>query len=186
MPEFSSTTEIDGTEPAVHEEFKIEESEEELNCLSFGKKCTGFSEAYLLIQKKQLEKNKLLKEIARLGHEQDKTLAFFGSEVFDLEKLLQDIGQKEVAKEHLLELKGLEIILKRMWAALHERDVDVLDMSGKLVNDEMLKSVQVLKYINEPGVSEPIIKETKTPVIYREGRLIQMGLVIITVGENEN
>lgn len=186
MKESSSISDIHFANSTTYEEFRIKEEEEVLSCLAPGRKCSGISEVYLLIQKNYKEKEKLRKESAKLEHQQDKTLAALASEIFDLGRFWSRLQQKIVEQECLEELKGLEIILKRMWSVLDERQVEILDLTGMPVSDELLKTVEVLKYVREPGTVAPIIKETKMPVIRCKGRLIQTGEVIATVGDNED
>jgi len=180
----SSITDVCFADSTTYEEFRIDEEEEELNCLAPGKKCSGVSEVYLLIQKNHKEKERLRKEIARLEHQQDRTLAALASEIFDLDRFWKRLQLNVVTPESLDELRGLEIVIKRMWSVLEERDVEVEDLNGAPVSDELLKTVEVLKHLREPGILDPIVRETKMPVIRRAGRLIQTGEVITAVGDD--
>jgi hypothetical protein len=168
------------------EEFRIDEEEKELKCLLRGRNCSGFSEAYLLIQKNHKEKRILLKEIDQLEHQQDKTLALLGSEIFDLQRFWNRMNQDMASPGHTDDMKGFEIILNRMWKLLDERDVEVEDLTGKPITDQLLNSVEVLKYLREPERIEPIVKEMKLPVIRRSGRLIQTGEIIAAVASDED
>ena len=178
--EFSLISDKFKSKKTVDSEFTINESEEQ--CVFGDKKIIPSSEAYILIKKACEKSKKHKKEIEGFKKKENKILASLATEVFGFSKYITDSKEKGFGDK----FKGFELIQSRMQEVLERDDIEILDPTGKALNNELLNKVEVLKYIKEEGILEPVVKETKNPLIYRKGKLIQLGVVIGAIPlENE-
>jgi len=178
--EFSLISNKFKSKKTVDSIFTINEKAEQ--CVFGDKKINPSSEAYILI-KKACEKNKKhQQEIEAFKKKENKMLASMATEVFGFSRYITDSKEKGFKNK----FKGFELIQSRMQEILEKDDIEIVDPTGKALNNELLNKVEVLKYIKEEGVLEPVVKETKNPLIYRKGKLIQFGVVIGAIPlENE-
>jgi molecular chaperone GrpE (heat shock protein) len=170
--EFSLISNKFKSKKTVDSKFTINENEEQ--CVFGDKKINPSSEAYILI-KQACEKNKKhKKEIEGFKKKENKMLGSLATEVFGFFRYIADSKEKGFGDK----FKGFELIQNRMQEILEKDDIEIIDPTGKALNNELLNQVEVLKYIKEEGVLEPVVKETINPLIYRKGKLIQLGVVI--------
>jgi len=156
----------------VNSEFIINENEE--GCIFGDKKINTSSEAYILIKKACEKSKKHQKEIEGFKKKENKILASLATEVFGFSRYITDSKEKGFGNK----FNGFELIQSRMQEILERDDIEIVDPTGMALNNELLNKVEVLKYIKEEGVLEPVVKETKDPLVYRKGNLIQFGVVI--------
>jgi len=165
---------------AVDPEFNIEEESIQLHCLSESFSLPS-SEAYRLIQQTHRDKGKIQRNLSHGKGELEKALTLLAIEVFDFKKYLRGFKERSSQSVKPHDTKGLEILLSRMQGILIRNEFEMVDLTGQTLNHELLDYVEILKSIVDDTVTEPTVRETKTPVVYYRGKIIQEGVVIASI-----
>lgn len=164
------------SDAAAVPEFAIDEAEMELKSLA-GVKKAPYSESYMLIQKHHREKARLLREMEDWRKQEDKNLARLGTEIFVFGTYLEGLqGAMEVAGLSE-EFHGLSILQAKMVDLLAEYGVELINLTGQPLTQELRGQAQVF-YVKKEGVTEPVVMETKEPLIHRRGKFVKAGVVI--------
>jgi molecular chaperone GrpE (heat shock protein) len=127
----------------VDSEFTINENEEQ--CVFRDKKINPASEAYILIKKACEKSKEHKKEIEGIKKKENKILASLATEVFGFSTYITDSKEKGFGDK----FKGFELLQSRMQEILERDDIEIVDPTGKALNNELLNKVEVLKYIKE-------------------------------------
>lgn len=158
-------------------EFVVDEPEV---ALQTGVKCQRslLAEVYGLIQRHHQEKARLRKAQEEQERRQDRLLAELATEIFGLGKYLERVRPRLARAGLGQELQGLELQQAKLMEILQAHGVEIIDLTGQPLDLEKLEQVEVLSYLTRPGLKVPVVLETRSPIVYRQGRLIQAGVVI--------
>jgi hypothetical protein len=177
----------DAPDAATITEFAIGDTEMELKSLASIKK-TPYSESYMLIQKHHKEKARLLKEMEDWRKQEDKNLAQLGTEIFVFGTYLEGLQGAMAGAGLSEEVRGLSILQAKMVDLLSEYGVELINPTGQTLTQELRGQAQVF-YVKKEGVTEPVVMETKEPLIHRRGKFVKAGVVIaaapLDAGEQE-
>jgi hypothetical protein len=157
-------------------EFDIVESELPLKSQASVKK-SPLSENYVLLQQHHKEKARLARERQKQQKDEDKLLAQLGTEIFVLGKCLEEEREKLFAAGLEAEFQRLTIQQEKLLELLKHQGLDLINPTGEPLTLDLLDLVQVLGWDTEEGVTEPKVKETMAPLIYRHQRFVQGGVV---------
>jgi len=110
-----------------------------------------------------------------------RTVSELAAERFAFERLLVRILP-------MLENAGLEQAVKviqlyaRSWDAnLKRARIEVADLAGQRLTDELAEMIEVESPISDPTVREIVVRETLTPLVKLEGRVIGLARVNTSV-----
>ncbi|WP_449244670.1 hypothetical protein [Desulfobacca acetoxidans] len=158
-------------------EFAIQETAETLRCLS-SSELSPFAENYALILRNNKEKKKLLKTIRENQEKEDALISALAAEVFRLTGYLEKVREVMTDRGLAEQYRGLHLTTEKILDLLEEADLEVIDLAGQPLDEKILRQVEVLKYLQEDGLTEPVVKETIEPLVYRRGKCIKKGVVI--------
>jgi len=108
-------------------------------------------------------------------------IALLAAQRLEYERLLRRILPE-------LELRGLPEVCKvlmlyaRSWDAdLRRARVEVRDLTGSVLTDELCEMIEVESAIPDPAVSKTVVRETLLPLVLHEGRVASPAKVITSV-----
>jgi|GEM_PF-1892128 len=165
-------------------EFMIKEEAEELRCLA-GDSKTPASEIFVIIQKNHREKKELQGKIIQLEETANTVLAQVATEVFDLNRSFLKLKERTTSDKLDEDFQGLDILRKRIQDILNRNKVEAVDLTGRMIDDEMLPQIVIIKNIPDEHVTQPVVRQTIQPLILRDGKMIQKGVVTVVIPKNE-
>ncbi|NUT51472.1 MAG: hypothetical protein HOV94_29860, partial [Saccharothrix sp.] len=107
----------------------------------------------------------------------DEALAVLATNLWRATRRIRPDGSRDVPKEQRIAASHLQ----KAWDALEDAGVKIQDHDGAVFHPGM--ELDVLAYEPHPGTEVEVVLETVRPSVYRSGRCIQTGQVIVAQPE---
>jgi hypothetical protein len=118
-----------------------------------------------------------------------RTIAALAAEHFEFDRVMKRI-QPELEKAGANSVKRVLEVFGRGWAAVLAREeVELRDLTNVPFSNEIAEVVEVNGSVADPAASEPVVRETLTPLVLHRGQIISRAIVNKSVpvsGANTN
>jgi len=117
-------------------------------------------------------------KLAAQTAETDAVIAALASVRFEFQRLLDRFarGPSSLEPDKFREL--LELFAKQWDASLHRCGVEVKDLTGEVMTDELADVVDVQNAIPDPSATELTVRDTLAPLVRRGGRIAGRAVVV--------
>jgi hypothetical protein len=124
---------------------------------------------------------KARQEIDRSTQEAGRTLARVAAARFELGRLLARVLPMLVEADRGDVARILELFTRGWDAELERARVEVRDVTGQALTDELAAVIEVEGAIPDPGVDQAMVRETLSPLVLWAGRIVGVARVITSV-----
>jgi hypothetical protein len=105
------------------------------------------------------------------------TIAALAAEHFEFERVMKRI-EPELEKAGVHNAKRVLDIFGRGWAAVLAREqIEVRDLTNVVFSNEIAELVEVNGSVEDPAASEPVVRETLTPLVLHRGQIAGRAIV---------
>ncbi len=120
-------------------------------------------------------------EIEKHTRRMSRLIAQLAAERFEYERLMQRVAP-ELERAGLTDLIRIFDLHARSWDAnLRRAQVEVRGLTSEIVTDKLIEQIEVESAIHDPAVGEAVVRETLSPLVLLEGRIIGLAKVITSV-----
>ncbi len=127
------------------------------------------------------ERERAAEELERHRRETSRLLARLAAERFDFERLLDRV-LPDLAGAGREDLGDKLRLFARSWDAELERArVEVRDLTGDAVTDELAEIIEVEGVVPDPGTSQAVVREALSPLVLWQDRVVGLSKVITSV-----
>jgi hypothetical protein len=108
-------------------------------------------------------------------------IATLAAERFEFDRLMARIAP-ELERRNSNDLLQFLVLFKRSWELRMRRaSIEVVDLTGQPVTDELAGDVEVESHVPDPSVAETRVRETLIPLVLLGGRSIGMAKIVTSV-----
>ncbi len=127
------------------------------------------------------ERERAADEIERHRQESSRLLARLAAERFEFERLLVRV-LPDLAGTDLEDLGEKLRLFARSWdAELGRARVEVRDLTGDAVTDELAEVIEVEGVVPDPDTSQAVVREALSPLVLWQGQVVGLSKVITSV-----
>lgn len=120
-------------------------------------------------------------QLATQSRKMNRLVAQLASERFELERLLRRV-LPELEAAGLTSLAKVLTLFARSWDSnLRRAEIEVRDVTGCELTDELVEVVEVESAVVDAGVRQTVVRETITPLVIYQGRVIGVATIITAV-----
>jgi hypothetical protein len=112
-------------------------------------------------------------------------IASLAGERFEFERLVRRMVPELVRMEAAELIKALDLFQRAWDQTLRRNKIEVLDISGWTLTDEIAEEIEVKGHVSDSGVTQTKVRETLAPLVRIEGRTIATAKVITSVAARE-
>ncbi len=117
-------------------------------------------------------------ELAARTRAAERTIARLATGRFEFQRLLDRVERAGTAPD----LAGALALQARAWdAELQRAGVEVRDLQGEVLTDELYAQVEVAGAVPDPAVDRPTVRETLVPLVLVGGQVVGAAQVITSV-----
>lgn len=115
------------------------------------------------------------------GRKTRRVIALLAAERFEFERLMRRILPDLRAAGADEAVRVLTLYARTWDANLRRSQVEVCDLTGSVLTDELSELVEVESALPDSTVSEPVVRETLSPLVKVEGHVVSLSKVITSV-----
>jgi hypothetical protein len=120
-------------------------------------------------------------QFATQNRKMNRLVAQLASERFELERLLRRV-LPELEAAGLANLAKVLTLYARSWDSnLQRAEIEVRDVTGCELTDELVEVVEVESAVADASVRQTVVRETITPLVIHQGRVIGVATIITAV-----